>query len=274
MGDSPWLTVGPDTAAQLAYRDRLLAEVPEVVLALDPQHRLPAEELMDEVLGQLPGVAGYAVGQGNTKVTRPDGQTVAVDRSAPLATLGHLVAEDFCLLSLDADGRHRLVGAVLCFPSRWSLAEKMGHPLDTIHDPVPDYGLDLARRVERIFTNLRTGRALVRANWLVHGTAELHLPMRSDEKAPAPADPSGRLFLRTERQTLLRLPRSALAVFAIRTAICPLSALSPAEARALARELAALDPETIAYRAGSDLHARALENLASFGGHAANRCTS
>ncbi|MEZ5865467.1 MAG: DUF3445 domain-containing protein [Geminicoccaceae bacterium] len=37
---------------------------------------------------------------------------------------------------------YRLVGAFVAFPSRWSLAEKIGRPMPAIHAPVP--GLEAA----------------------------------------------------------------------------------------------------------------------------------
>ncbi|MEM1384795.1 MAG: DUF3445 domain-containing protein [Pseudomonadota bacterium] len=259
VGGAAVLVQGPDFAAQMAYRDRLIAEEAEAVLALDRDGEAPAAELYEEVIGMLSAAPGYACGAG--VIERPDGVAVDLDPSARMATLGRLVAEDLCLMVAAKDGRHRLVGAVLCFPSRWSLAEKMGYPLDVIHEPVPDYGDDLARRVERLFGALRPERPLVRANWLIHGTAELFLPMHSGDKAPVSMDPQGRLYLRTERQTLMRLPLTEAAVFLIRTQVCPLTALSADQAAALAREFGALDADSVGYRAGADLYAHAMAEL-------------
>ena len=33
--------------------------------------------------------------------------------------------------------QYRLLGGVVCFPSHWSVLEKLGQDLPTIHDPVP-----------------------------------------------------------------------------------------------------------------------------------------
>ncbi|GMG82271.1 DUF3445 domain-containing protein [Paralimibaculum aggregatum] len=231
-----------DFAAQMAERERLLAERPDEVLAC-----LPGAEAAAEELAAL--FAGTASGR------------------AALAALGRSTAEDWCLLMPDAAAaEYRLVAAVLCFPSRWSLAEKIGRPLTAIHVPVPDYDGVMARRVNRVFEALRPGRGLWRVNWLVHDTAALHLPKGTAEKVAERPELSGPLYLRTERQTLTRLPQTGAVAFGIKTSVCPLEALRPAEAAALARELAALEPATIAYRAGADLQAAALARLSALVG--------
>lgn len=257
-----WLWPGADRAAQLAYRDRLFAERREAVLALLPEGEAAAAELLERLLAHLRGLPDYAVGA--AAVTRPDGVAVALD-DAPLTVAGRLAAEDWCLLARAPDGRHRLIGAALCFPSRWTLAEKIGRPLDAIHAPVPDYDDRMAARVERVFAALHPDRPVYRVNWLVHGTAELHLVAGAEEKTLAAAPPKA-LYLRTEHQTLRRLPRTGAVVFGIRTTVAPLDSLTAEEAAGLRCVFGALEPLTIAYRAGSDLHRRALDRLAEIAG--------
>src|ERR1700761_9602254 len=54
----------------------------------------------------------------------------------PLEVAGRLVREDFCLIQDSPDGPV-LAAAVLCFPSRWRLADKIGRPLAAVHEVVP-----------------------------------------------------------------------------------------------------------------------------------------
>ena len=56
--------------------------------------------------------------------------------------------EDLCLMQRGAAG-YRLV-AVVCFPAHWRLADKLGRPLEAIHEPVPGFGERLAPTVDRI----------------------------------------------------------------------------------------------------------------------------
>ena len=267
LGALPLVAADADFAAQMMRRAALLAERPQVVHALLPAGRAPAAELLDHVIAETAGARGFA--RAGARWTRPDGTSVAIDPDEPLRSLGRMVAEDWCLLVPDpASGEYRLVGAVLCFPSRWLLSEKLGRPLTAIHAPVPDYAEHLAARVNRVFEALRPERPVWRVNWLVHATPELHLPLGLSDKLVAEADPGEGLYLRTERQTLTRLPRTGAVAFGIKTTVCPLEALDADQAAALGRELARLSPADIAYRAGSDMHGAALARLADIAGQA------
>jgi hypothetical protein len=261
LDPAEWFVVHGDFAGQMAYREQLLAQRRDTVFALLPQGRAAASEMLEAVLDTAAALPGYRFGDG--VVTRPEGGVVTIDQDDPLATAGRLVADDLCLLLPDPEaGEYRLVGAVLCFPSRWLLAEKVGRPLTAIHDPVPDYDGTLARRVNRVFEALRVGRPLWRVNWLVHATPELHLPQGLNDEIIAPDDPARGLYLRTERQTLTRLPRTGAVVFGIKTSVSPIDGLTAAEATALHAEMAAQDAGTIAYKSGSNTYGAALARLA------------
>jgi hypothetical protein len=256
-----WFVIHGDFAGQMAYREQLLARRRDMVFALLPEGRAAAGELLEAVLDTVAALPGYRFGDG--VVTRPDGGAVTIDPDDPLATAGRLVADDLCLLLPDPDaGEYRLVGAVLCFPSRWLLAEKVGRPLTAIHDPVPDYDETLARRVNRVFEALRVGRPLWRVNWLVDATPELHLPQGLNDEIIAPDDPACGLYLRTERQTLTRLPRTGAVVFGIKTSVSPIDSLTAAEAASLHAAMAAYDAGIIAYKSGAGAYGAALARLA------------
>ena len=221
VGD--WLAVDDAYAGQMARRDVLIAEVPQVVLAQLPGAEAAAAELYDLVLGLLRALPGFRFGQ--DEAVRPDGVAVPLDPAQPLQVLGRLVQEDLCLLQKQGE-EHVLTAAVLCFPASWSLDQKLGRPLIGIHRPVETYDAEIARRVQRMFDVLRPGQPLWRMNALVYVDPELHQPKR--EEAPR-TDRRGGQFLRAERQTFLRLPRTGAVLFAIHTYVVPLSALSQAE---------------------------------------------
>ncbi|MEO1613326.1 MAG: heme-dependent oxidative N-demethylase subunit alpha family protein, partial [Pseudomonadota bacterium] len=143
------------------------------------------------------------------------------------------------ILSKPPDGaEHVLIGGALLFPSRWSFEEKMNRPLIGIHDRVPAYDDDLARRVQRLFDMLRPERPLVRANWLVHPEPELHQPkLYSTPKKPHVA--TGSFWLRVERQSLLKLPISGNTVFGVKTFVTPIEALDSAHRAGLIEALGA-----------------------------------
>lgn len=221
--EEDWLHRDAAYAGQMAERDRLIATRPGDVLALRPEGRGAADELLEMLTGWLSGQPGHAVS--SRSVTRPDGVTVTLDRDDPLRTAGRLVQEDLCLMQQQGD-EAVLTGAILCFPANWTLAEKIGRPMTRIHVPVHEYDAEVARRVQRLFDAIRPGQILWRANFNVWDHARLFSPKReADPRDPTPA----RRFLRSERQTLRRLPVSGAVVFAIHTFLVPMERLSDDE---------------------------------------------
>ncbi len=201
-----WLRVDEAYAAQMTYRAELLAENREAVLWMDPAALPAAQEVLEEALDLLPGLGFERAGD---EMICPDGRIVPLDHQQPLLTLGHLVQEDICILQKRGD-EHVLTGAVLCFPANWRLAEKAGKPLVDIHIPVPEYDDDIARRVQRMFDGVRAGRPLWRINRLSYVEADLHQPRR---KAVGEVE----RFNRSERQCIIRMPRTDAVIFTIHT---------------------------------------------------------
>ncbi len=209
LGD-PWLYVSDTHAAQMAARRHLIATARDDVIWAAPQAAAAVDEMLDMVIDALPD--GYTR-QGDS-VIRADGYRVPLDRADPLATLGHLVQEDFCLMMPDG-GEHALQAAVLCFPSSWRLREKAGRRLVSIHVPVPEYDASIAARVQRLFDGVQIGRPLTRNNLIWADRAVLYNPKTEFAHHYGRTDAAP--YLRTERQCLVRLPRSGGVVFSIHT---------------------------------------------------------
>lgn len=215
MDPADWIIVDDAHAPQMAERARLLAERRDKVIAMDEGARPAASELLDTVLEVLAARADHAVGAG--QVRRPDGVTVAIDRDDPMGTLGHLVQQDLCLMEKRGD-EHVLTAAVLCFPASWTLEEKFLRPLIGIHLPVASYDATMARRVQRLFDGVQVGRPLWRFNALWYIDPALHQPRRENDRRPERGAQSAD-YLRTERQSLVRLPQSGAVVFGIHTSV-------------------------------------------------------
>lgn len=215
LGDRPWMMVDDAYAAQMAERVRLIRDHRDDVIATTPQAMPALAELYETVLNNLP--AGFT--RTADHVTRPDGQIIVLEPADPLGTLGHLVQEDLCLLTQpEGADQHVLSAAVLCFPASWRLSEKIGRPLTQIHDPVPEYDADLARRVQRLFDAIHCDRPLWRSNALWYDDPTLFQP-RSASLPKTLRDPARAPFFRSERQCLLRLPKTRAVVFAIHTIV-------------------------------------------------------
>lgn len=208
-----WIMVDDAYAAQMALREDLIGTRRDAVIAALPGSEPAAGELLSMGLAIAPR---HGFGVDGDRIVRPDGSARTVDRDDPLASLGGLFQEDFCLLE-ERDGAHVLVAAVLCFPSGWTLGDKIGHPMSRIHLPVGRYDADIARRVDRMLSRLAADRPVWRANLIGEAHAELFAP--APEFRPKARPEKRPPFLRMERQCLLRLPGSGAIAFTIHTAI-------------------------------------------------------
>ncbi len=237
LDPADWLVADEAFAAQMAERDRLVAERPAEVHALLPEAAAAAQELFERVRAILPALGHRVEG---ARVIRPDGVAVTPDAAQPLLSLGRLVQEDLCLLQPGGDGEHVLTGAILCFPAAWTLAEKIGRPLMRIHAPVPRYDAGIGRRVQRLFDALHPDRPLWRMNHARHVSPGLFQPRREGDPRPVPAGPAP--YLRAERQCLLRLPRSRAVVFSIHTYVVRTADLPEAARVALESDHRPVEP--------------------------------
>ncbi len=212
--DNDWLWVDECYGAQMAYRDRLIAERFDAVHHMGGGCLAAGRELLSTVLDKLPKKNGFSVSEG--QVVRPDGVVVPVDFDQPLVTVGRIAQADYCILQKpEGAAEHVLTGAILCFPSSWTLAEKAGRPLMAIHIPVPEYDENIGKRVQRLFDGVQPDRPIWRANQLWHGSGDLNQP--KSEKAPRRSFGPDAPFFRSERQVIMRLPETRAVVFSIHT---------------------------------------------------------
>jgi hypothetical protein len=233
--DEPdWLLVDAHRREQLALKRRLLAERRDEVVAILPN--IDAAPACAELARMLGDNGRYSA--------RLSPEFVSGLEAAALS-----VQEDLCILLPDEDGRLVLAAACVCFPSHWRLQDKIGRPAGEIHGPVPRYEDELARKVDTFLERLPPDAVMTRRNWLIHETADLFVP---DPPAdPDFAIPPENLWLRSERQTLRRLPESGAVVFTIRTQQVQMAALQQRSdiARALADRLEAQQDDLARYAA-------------------------
>lgn len=237
---------------ELAERGALLAARHADVFAAEPGSSAARAEVLGVLAGLLPRRhPGWFVREGDVLRNRLTGEDWNLARPAhdPLEVAGRLVQEDLCLLDV-AGPSPVLSAAVLCAPSRWRLREKIGRPLAAVHGPVPLYADRLAVAVDRFMAALRPGKLVERFNWSVVDDGALFQTGGKfrgvRDPSIVPANASQRLFLRVERQTLMRLPRSGFVLFAIRVHSYPLTRVLdvPGAARDLAAAVRAL-PDSI-----------------------------
>lgn len=257
--------------AEMAERRALLARRHGEVFASLPGSEAAGAELLGRLATVLPArFPEWFERQGDVLHNHLTGEAwdLAAPALPPLEIAGRLVQEDLCLLRPGPEGPV-LIAACLCFPSRWSLAEKLGHPLQAIHAPVPFYGERLGRPVDRLIATLKPGRLVERLNWSLVDDAALFQPAGHGRRGHDPGITAGnageRVFLRVERQTLSRLEQSGTVVFSIRIHRYPLAriAADPAVAKTLLAAVQALPEAMAVYKSVLPFRAALLAHLAA-----------
>lgn len=229
-----------DSSKILAERAKWLAENPARYVALLPE----GEPLLAEVV---------ELGE----------KEWGLPRVTSVRELGAAWEPDVLLLSPDATGAFRLCGGALCFPTGWALDEKIGHPLNFIHGPVPGLNVALASPIQQFLSRLKPGAVFYRDNWGIVATDELNLhPAR---EVPAPVLPVAleRLWLRVEYQALLALPQSKGVLFGIRIALHRLDEVvrDSAAVAGLRQALATMPPEMASYKKLAGIRVKLIEFL-------------
>jgi len=247
-----WLEVDAHRAHELRRKANLLEESRDVVVATHPGSERASTELLDLVVAYL--VTHHAElleVDGHTVRDRATGAVLDRRTGHPVVTASMLVQEDLCVLERD-DETWRLTAACVCFPSRWSLAQKLGQSLGEIHRPVPGFQDALARPAGTFFDRLTADRPVWRVNWTLLDTDEPHLPTASGRVARwTTGEVGSSLWFRVERQTLRRLPESGAIVFSIRTYVRPIADVvdtTPGFAVALRDTMRTVSPEVAAYK--------------------------
>ena len=138
-----------------------------------------------------------------------------------LEEMARFVQEDLCILRRRDDGWN-LRAAAVCFPSHWSLKEKMGKPLDVVHSPVPQLTPEINDVITAKLDAVECNKPVERFNWTLTDDMELHQPS-PDRKSFEPTAGWGwgdagmhKIMIRVERQTMSML-RTGDILFTIRT---------------------------------------------------------
>ncbi|GMM93907.1 DUF3445 domain-containing protein [Qipengyuania sp. MTN3-11] len=221
-----------------------------------------------DIAARAEGFAAYPEGiQLSSEAEAPGAEltsTLGLDGGLAEAAAAH--HEDMCLLTLrPGEGQYRLVGAAVAWPSDWAPADKIGLPLRALHAPILGYEEQLASGVDNFMAKLKPGAIYGRCNWFIAATDARRWVAEPPEAAFAhvTAQNAGEtLFVRSERQTLRRLPETGAILFTIGVYVSPLGELSTANTAMLAKAIGTL-VEGEGDRRGAGAYADALIGYAN-----------
>ncbi len=172
----------------------------------------------------------------------------------PLLDAAKYVQEDLVLLSGDAASGHGVIAGAVCFPSGWSIRDKIGKSIMEVHDPVPEYASVMATSTDRLLSKLKPKRPVWRMNWGVRPWERLDqspkwaTELESHAKAITTENAGRECFFRVERQTLSRLGHTNAILFTIHTHQTPLEELIPWQQHNLAGVLESCPEATLHYK--------------------------
>lgn len=227
-----WLEGGEADPA--ARKDALLAAHPDLVFGETPGSQAgqaEVAELIDAALGPAPDGGG-----------RP-----------ALYAAARRVADDLVLME-KRDGAWMVTAVSLSSPTFFTVKEALGRSLAELHGPVNGFAERFLSRVVRIFEGLRPELILERRNWTIVNSGETFTPNSAPVRARIgeirPEDAGRELYIRVERQTLRRLPRTGGALFTIRVWLDPLERVAddPERLAAFARAWREAPTEFRAYK--------------------------
>ena len=151
------------------------------------------------------------------------------------------IEEDFIILLKDPTKKSEPYGdeyyfkaGVFAFAAGFDPIEKFDQPLTMIHGPIPGYESKLKLSMNRFFDRLKPGEFVSRSNFSVQthnkfyvddGNKGYHLTEEELNK-PIPfedLDFEKQVHYRSERQVLIKLPKTKATVFTIRTYLHPMS---------------------------------------------------
>jgi hypothetical protein len=246
-----WLAPDEEFSPQLAMRKDLYRDRPEEVFAVYPGFESKVQEASQELLEKLAlhlstHFPQYYRFDGRTVTILPLNETYDIHQTEihPLILCGYLVEDDLTLSMQNEKGDYILVAGFLAIPSDWSLTQKIGKTTLDIHEHVPGYAEKIAMMVNKLFASIRPDKIHGRNNWKFYENPNLSQPKyaldRYEVKEITQDNVSETLFMRTEWQSVVRLPKSNAVLFTIRPRTFTLPHLKKYEPETVAKIVAAM----------------------------------
>jgi len=271
-----WIEIGDDYDHEMDAKKSVFAENFSTANAFQPNTEDESAEVLAELIEHLVTTRpDWFARDGREIVNHHRHERFPVEPNSngewaehPLVTCARLVQEDFALL-VERDGRLIFGGGSVCFPNRWDLNSKLGLTMSEVHAPVDRLNEQLEDPIDSFFQRLSSDKSFWRMGWGVLDTDELYQAVDGTAPEspglPALGDPAtgDRLFLRVERETIRRFPKTNCVLFTIRSYVRPLSHLvgRPEDAARLAEALSNLPDDVRDYKRTTALTAPAVHWL-------------
>lgn len=150
----------------------------------------------------------------------------APDGCEALTIISRLTECDFLMGRERPDGHVYFTGGLVAFPGFYLLSEKIDKPMSVVHAPVPQFNEKLLVSVERTLKRMLPSAPFERSSWEIVDDLNLywHNIALLPQGGKVSVDP-GDLYLRIDRQTFRKLPKSRGIVFGVHPLTRKLSTL-------------------------------------------------
>ena len=147
-----------------------------------------------------------------------------------------LIQDDIALMIERPSGEYHFLAGAIILPGFWRLEDKFGMSLSEIHTSgeVPQFQTKLEKGMMNFFRRLKPEEVVGRSNYFfqVDDNLAWSTSIGSEDGLPQGWSGAGvnsvaeRVWFRSERQTLRRLPRTGAVVFTIRTYFHPVTEIA------------------------------------------------
>lgn len=178
----------------------------------------------------------------------------------PMEMAALMLQDDIAILKEDENGQYILKGGAIMLAGFWRLKDKINLPLSAIHTTgdVPKYNEKLKKPMEKFFSRLTCDKPVVRNNYFIQTDDDLAWsssigPEDIDAvgwNTAGPATDINKIYYRSERQSVRRLPLTGCIAFTIRTYFLPMTKMcqEPYIAKRLLDGILSWDDDVKRYR--------------------------
>lgn len=244
-----WLAPDQEYREQIAVRKALYEKRAKDILKILPGEEARVNEAAQEFLEMTAShlttqFPQSFVREGDTVKAIQTGVTVNLDPKSgghPLEKLGLLIQDDVTINLKNTDGKVIMAGGFLATPTNWALQDFIGMDVHAIHAGVPEYENRLKKTVEGTVERGVRGKCIGRNNWFLVTNPELALPSYRTstykEVDITDSNVGKNVFLRSELESIVNLPKTGATIFTIRPRVWSLEfvkANAPEVAKTLA----------------------------------------